>query len=249
MKAILHKNNHLITMPRAVLFLAVLLAPLYTMAAGNDRRPPGMAEVPSAKPSPRGQTQERSFGLQPVHLRADRIDIDQKTGVGLYRGHVLFTQGTLKLTAARATVRSRGSELETVTAEGTPVTFRHRPEGLEEFIEGDAGRAVYHAPTRRVELYKNVNVRRGRDTFRSAVLHYSIENRSITAESTTEQRVYVALVPRARATAKDGGSAGNAGAVFRPTAKDGGSAEREAVPTGTNAGAVFPPPTIPGDRR
>ncbi len=34
-------------------------------------------------------------------------------------------------------------------------------------------------------------------------------------------------------TAKDGGSAENAGAVFRPTAKDGGSAE--------NAGAVSPP--------
>ena len=59
-------------------------------------------------------------------------------------------------------------------------------------------------------------------------------------------------------TAMDGGSAGNAGADFRPTARDGGrfgllpsrgitpsmegrSAEREAVPTGTNAGAAFPP--------
>ena len=29
-----------------------------------------------------------------------------------------------------------------------------------------------------------------------------------------------------------------------PTAMDGGSAEREAVPTGTNAGAVFPPPLV-----
>ncbi len=29
-----------------------------------------------------------------------------------------------------------------------------------------------------------------------------------------------------------------------PTAMDGGSAEREAVPTGTNAGAVFPPPLL-----
>ena len=44
-----------------------------------------------------------------------------------------------------------------------------------------------------------------------------------------------------RPTARDGGSAGNAGAVFRPTARDGGSAGREAVPTGTNAGAVFRP--------
>mgnify|MGYP001582144570 CR=1 FL=1 len=61
-----------------------------------------------------------------------------------------------------------------------------------------------------------------------------------------------------RPTAMDGGSAENAGADFRPTAMDGGrfgllpsrgitpsmegrSAEREAVPPGTNAGAVFRP--------
>jgi lipopolysaccharide export system protein LptA len=161
------------SMPRrATLLLPVLLAPLCVLAAGPDRQ-------------------------QPVHLRADRIDIDQKTGVSLYRGHVIFTQGTLKLTAARATARSRGNELETVTAEGTPVTFRHRPEGSEEFIEGDASRAVYHAPTRRVDLYQNVNVHRGRDLFRAAVLHYDIENRSLIAESDAERRVYVALVPNA----------------------------------------------------
>jgi hypothetical protein len=52
-------------------------------------------------------------------------------------------------------------------------------------------------------------------------------------------------------TARDGGSAEreavptgtNAGSSFPPTAKDGGSAGREAVPTGTNAGAVFRPPS------
>ncbi len=157
---------------RILPFLAVLLAPLYVLAAGSDRQ-------------------------QPVHLRADRIDIDKKTGVSLYRGHVLFTQGTLRLTAARATARHRGNELETVTAEGAPVTFRHRPEGSEEFIEGDAERAVYTAPTRRVDLYKTVTVRRGRDIFRAAVLHYDIESESLIAESDAERRVYVALVPRA----------------------------------------------------
>ena len=42
-------------------------------------------------------------------------------------------------------------------------------------------------------------------------------------------------------TAMDGGSAEYAGAVFPPSAMDGGSAGREAVPPGTNAGAVFRP--------
>jgi lipopolysaccharide export system protein LptA len=158
-------------MPRAAIFLAVLLAPLCTMATDDDRQ-------------------------QPVNLRADRIDVDQKTGVSLYRGHVLFTQGTLKLTAARAQAVNRGSVVETITAEGAPVTFRHRPEGQQEFIEGEAGRAVYHAPTRRVDLYQNVNLRRDRDNFRGAVLHYDMENRSLTAAGDTEGRVYVALAPR-----------------------------------------------------
>lgn len=39
-------------------------------------------------------------------------------------------------------------------------------------------------------------------------------------------------------TAKDGGNTGNAGAVSGATTKDGGNTGREAVPPGTNAGAV-----------
>ena len=132
---------------------------------------------------------------QPIHLRADRIDIDQKKGLSLYRGNVVFTQGTLRLTAARAEVQNRANVLETITAEGKPVTFRHRPEGLTEFIEGEASRAVYHAPTRHVHLYGAVQVQRGRDLYRSAVLHYDIDNQSMIGEGANGRRVYAALVP------------------------------------------------------
>jgi len=205
------KTNHInLSMLRcASLFLSALLAvPLYALAADTDRQ-------------------------QPINLRADRIDIDQKKELSLYRGHVVFSQGTLRLTAARAAVQNRGNAVETVTAEGKPVTFRHRPEGKKEFVDGTAGRAVYHALaqrldlygegalvtfrhrpvgsvdyfegearraeyhalTKRVDLYGMVQVQRGRDLFRSAVLHYDIENNSMIAEGTTGRRVYAALVP------------------------------------------------------
>ena len=91
-----------------------------------------------------------------------------------------------------------GNQVETVTAEGTPVTFRHRPEGSVEYIEGKAGRALYQVKERRVDLYRNVTVQRGRDTFRAAVAHYDLEKRNLIAEGDAEQRAYVALVPRAR---------------------------------------------------
>jgi len=163
----------IILRPARFLLSALLAVPLCVLGTDNERQ-------------------------QPVHLRADRIDIDQKKGLSLYRGNVVFNQGTLRLTAARAEVQNRANVLETVTAEGKPVTFRHRPEGLAEFIEGEASRAVYHAPTRRVDLYGNVQVQRGRDLFRSAVLHYDIENQSMVGESANGRRVYAALESRAR---------------------------------------------------
>jgi lipopolysaccharide export system protein LptA len=139
-----------------------------------------------------------------VQLRADRIDVDQKKGLSLYRGNVVFSQGTLRLTAARAEVQSRATVIETVTAEGQPVTFRQRPEGLTEFIEGAASRAVYHALTRQVDLFGEVQVQRGRDLFRGAVLQYDIGNESLVAEGAAGQRAYVALVPRAGTPALPG---------------------------------------------
>ena len=157
---------------RALLFIAALLIPVGGFAAGDDRQ-------------------------QPVNLRADRIEINQKNKTSLYRGHVVLTQGTLRLTAARADTRQRGSQVETVTAQGAPVTFRHRPTGAVEYLEGKAGRAHYQVPQRRIDLYENVTMQRGRDMFRGAVVHYDIESRGLIAEGNAEQRVYVALVPRA----------------------------------------------------
>ena len=162
---------------RALVFSIAMLAPLCGLAAGTDRQ-------------------------QPVNLRADSIDIDQKKGTSLYRGHVLLTQGTLRLTAARAETRQRGNQVATVAALGTPVTFRHRPEGSVEYINGEASRAHYQVSERHLDLYRNVTVQRGRDTFRAAAAHYDLENRRLIAEGDTERRAYVALVPHARLPAQ-----------------------------------------------
>lgn len=166
--------------PRKLLFVTALFAPLCALAAGGDRQ-------------------------QPVNLRADRIDINQKKGTSLYRGHVLLTQGTLRMTAARAEARNRGNKVETVTAEGKPVTFRQRPEGGTEYIQGQANRVHYRVPEQLVDFGGDVNLQRGRDTFRAALAHYDITTRQVTAEGNAEQRAYVALVPRARLPASEKG--------------------------------------------
>lgn len=132
---------------------------------------------------------------EPVNLRADRIEIDQKTGISRYLGHVRLTQGTLRLTADRAEARQRGEALESVIAHGKPATFRERPEGQTEFIDGQAARAEYYALERRVALYGGVDIQRGRDHLRAGEAHYDMTSGTLRATSDATQRVYAALAP------------------------------------------------------
>ena len=132
---------------------------------------------------------------EPVHLRADRIDINQKTGISHYRGHVVLTQGTLRLTAASAQALQRGDVLQKVTAEGKPMTFRDRPQGQQQVIEGQATRAEYDAVARELHLHGNVDIQRGRDRFRSGVAHYDMQTETLLGESDASQRVYATLTP------------------------------------------------------
>jgi lipopolysaccharide export system protein LptA len=132
----------------------------------------------------------------PVHLRAERIDIDQKRSVSRYQGRVVLTQGTLRVTADRAEARGRRQTVEHVTAEGRPTTFRYRPAGRPETIEGEARHAEYDTVNRQLVLSGAVEVRDGRNLLRAGGVHYDLQTETVTAHADTERRVYAALAPR-----------------------------------------------------
>ena len=132
----------------------------------------------------------------PVHLRADRIEIDQKRGVSRYQGRVVLTQGTLRVTADRAEARGRQQTVEQVTAEGRPTTFRYRADGRPELIEGEARRAEYDVLTRQLTLTGAVEVRQGQDLLRAGIVHYDMQAETVEAHADADRRIYAALAPR-----------------------------------------------------
>lgn len=134
--------------------------------------------------------------VAPVHLRADRIEIDQKRGVSRYQGHVVLTQDTLRVTADRAEARGRQQTVEQVTAEGRPTTFRYRAAGRPELIEGEARRAEYDVATRQLTLTGAVEVRQGQDLLRAGIVHYDMQAETVEAHADADRRIYAALAPR-----------------------------------------------------
>ena len=75
------------------------------------------------------------------------------------------------------------------------MTFRDRPQGQQQVIEGQATRAEYDAVSQQIHLYGNVDIQRGRDRFRAGVAHYDMQTETLLGESDASQRVYATLTP------------------------------------------------------
>ncbi len=133
----------------------------------------------------------------PIHISADRIELDQKTGIAFYRGHVKFVQGGLRITAATAKVNTRGNAIETISAQGSPITFFQKVPPPGQDIRGSAQRLRYVAPEQRLDLYGNVDFQQGDNSLHSARLHYNIETGVMTAVAgSPHDQVHAVIRPR-----------------------------------------------------
>jgi lipopolysaccharide export system protein LptA len=88
---------------RIALLLGALLAPTLGAAAGADRE-------------------------QPINVRARSVEINEKTGIAVYRGDVVVRQGEMELRGERVEVRSRANRPEQIHAYGKPATVRQGPD-------------------------------------------------------------------------------------------------------------------------
>ncbi|MYL22734.1 lipopolysaccharide transport periplasmic protein LptA [Halomonas alkaliantarctica] len=150
----------------------------------------GVAAISSAHAAPN----------DPVEVEADQLDIDQGAGTAVYRGNVEVRQGEMRLRGDKVEIqRNEAGELSRATATGNRAYMRHRPEGQEEVMEGQAQRIIYHLAERRVELIDRAELTQGGDRFTGGRLEYFIDRDVVQARSDVEgsenQRIRMTLQP------------------------------------------------------
>ena len=58
---------------------------------------------------------------QPINVQADSAEMDDKRGVAIYRGDVIITQGTLKITGDTVTITlDQAGDIDVFTSVGKP---------------------------------------------------------------------------------------------------------------------------------
>lgn len=154
---------------------------------------------------------EKADRDKPIELVADTLFMDQLGGITTAQGHVIVTQGTMKVHADHVTVTRDAQGNETLVATGKRVMFRQRADQEpnqttdEIWIEAQGRRLDYATTTHIAILTGNARVKKGENTIVGDVITYNTETQVV--ESTggapttaNKGRVTVILPPQTTRT-------------------------------------------------
>lgn len=135
---------------------------------------------------------------QPIHIEADRGELDDRKQIAVYRGNVHLTQGTLRIDSDILTIYyTPGKKLKKAIAEGQPAWYRQRPDNSDEDIRAKALRMEYHANTATIYLLQKAHVWQGANEFTGDRIVYETEHDIVRGEGskTGDGRVHVTIRP------------------------------------------------------
>ncbi|MCC6864182.1 MAG: lipopolysaccharide transport periplasmic protein LptA [Rhodobacteraceae bacterium] len=108
--------------------------------------------------------------LFPIQITSDVLSINQSTGVAIFEGKVIVTQGDMTINAAKARIENKtdGTGIDKIFFSGH-VTFHNLTEAAE------VGEAVYTVDQSKVVMTGNVRLTQGKTTIAGRKLVYDLQ--------------------------------------------------------------------------
>ena len=135
---------------------------------------------------------------QPIHIQAERAELDQNAGKVVYRGSVEAQQGTMRVTADEMTVEYEDQKVVRITATGTPARYQQQLESDQGEVRARARTIVYHTREERVHLARDAFLEQGGNEITGELIDYDIVAGKVNAESGDTGPVRVIVQPAAR---------------------------------------------------
>jgi lipopolysaccharide export system protein LptA len=151
---------------------------------------------------------------EPIRLNANRAEMDNTTGVSVYTGDVVMTQGTTRVTGDIMRVYTDDRRrIQRIEVEGSPATYRQRPDGETEQVRARAPRMEYYASgPERIRLLEGATLWQGRNEFKGRTIVYHVDSESVQADSGGQgnERIEITIFPnRGENTGSDNGGEGS----------------------------------------
>ena len=138
---------------------------------------------------------------QPINIRADHGDFTNNSksnnGTGVYTGHVLITQGSIRITADKAVLHMLNGEIQTADITGTPATFQQQPDSGAR-VHGTADNITFDQSKNQVDLLGNAHLQQDGRAFTADVIHYNTSTEHVIAVGGKNGgRVHITIPPKA----------------------------------------------------
>jgi len=141
----------------------------------------------------------RSDREQPIDIRADRVEIDEKEQISEYIGNVHLKQGSMDIQADKITVYLKKGQLTKIVITGNPATFKQKPEDNKDVVKSSAKHMEYYAGKEHLVLKTNAVVVQGKNHFSGDFIEYDTLNSTVKAkkEEGSDSRVHAIIQPKA----------------------------------------------------
>lgn len=127
---------------------------------------------------------------QPIHVQADTAELDDKNGVAVYRGAVVITQGSLKITGHTVTItRTASGEIDVFTALGTPAYYEQRPSANKSLVQAYGLTLQYFVANNRIVLIDQAKIVQEGSTFQGEKIVYDTQRQIVNAGRATGAQI------------------------------------------------------------
>lgn len=118
---------------------------------------------------------ERADREKEIVIGADQSLADDANKTITFNGNVVITQGTMRITAAKVTLKEDAQRHKFYVASGAPVTFRQKRDKVDEWVEGVAERAEFDDRADVLRLFNKARVRSNQNEISGDFISYDMK--------------------------------------------------------------------------
>ena len=132
---------------------------------------------------------------KPINIKADSAEINDVTGISVYRGDVKITQGSMQLTGDKVVLETENKKVNKITAEGNLSTFKQITDDGKQ-VNAEAKKMVYKITVNEVVLTDNAKLTESGNTFASDRIVFYTDKEIVSAGSSSgNDRVNITVFP------------------------------------------------------
>jgi len=118
---------------------------------------------------------------QPLRVIADSAEHNEVSGVTVYTGNVVITQGSMRIEADTVTLKGVDNRVDNMVAVGKPARLQQKPKPEDATMYARAQRIIYFVTEDRVQLIDKASIEQEDSVVNSDEIEYLVKQRIVKA--------------------------------------------------------------------